>query len=338
MSFITQYVACSLLGPIASRPSPAATGLSPACRYYATDTGIEYVLSGGAWQVVGGGAPPASNLAAVLVAGNDSGPNSILLQPAQRLDTDVPGQLQLGTVNATSVVVGNATSPLGTDPMVLINQGGIQIAGSNAGVQYSTTKANRAQFRGNQFGPNAAAAGITGFKSRAAVIGNGPGGFVGVQDNDHLFRITAIGVAPDNASIPLAGLLTIQVPPGGSVAPNPWCSTELELQLVPLEGPGNGAKVMFKITSQGVPVLRESALPLGGRAAGTVVLGAGPTLIANPSVKAGTRITLTVQDGGTLVTGVVQVVARVLLTSFTIQSTVPGDAGAIVYWQLWEGV
>jgi hypothetical protein len=55
-------------------------------------------------------------------------------------------------------------------------------------------------------------------------------------------------------------------------------------------------------------------------------------------VKAGTRFTLTVQDGGTLATGNVQVVARVVGTSFTIASSVVTDAGAIVYWQLWEGV
>ena len=313
---------------------------------YARDLGIFYIRvagPGGAvpiWIILAGGPPFIPNLAAVLAVGNDSGPNGILLQPAQRLDTDAPGPLRLGTVNANAIWLGNATSPPGTDPLVLINQDGVQIAGSNAGVQYSTTRANRAQFRGNQFGPNNAAPGITGFKSRAAAIGNAPAGFVGVQAGDLLFRITAIGVAPDNVSIPLAGLVTIQVPPGGAVAGNPWCATELELQLVPLEGPVNGAKVMFKVTSQGVPVLRETALPGGGKAAGVAVLDAnGQLTIPNPNVKAATRVLLTVQDGGTLATGVVQVVARNVGVDFTIKSSAGVvDAGVHVYWQLWEGI
>jgi len=103
--------------------------------------------------------------------------------------------------------------------------------------------------------------------------------------------------------------------------------------------------VMFKITSQGVPVLRETDLPPvappvpNRRVAGLATLdGAGQLLILNPNVKAGTRFTLTVQDGGTLATGNIQVTARTVGTDFTIASSVVTDAGAIVYWQLWEGV
>jgi len=306
------------------------------------------VWNGGSWEAAAGGAPA---LSAVLSIGNTSGANDILLAPAQRLDTDVAGTLKLGLVNATGFELGNTTTPNpaplpGGDPMVLINQGGAQIGGSNAGIQYSTIRANRAQFRGNQFGGTAAGPGITGYKSRGAAIGDGVGvGKVGVIDGDLLFRITAIGVARNDSSIPLAALLSLQVPPGGSLPLSNYVASELELQLVPLEGPTNGATVMFKITSQGVPVLRETDLPPvappvpNRRVAGLATLdGAGQLLILNPNVKAGTRFTLTVQDGGTLATGNVQVVARVVGTSFTIASSVVTDAGAIVYWQLWEGV
>lgn len=287
----------------------------------------------------GGGATPT--LSGVLATGNTSGANDLLLAPAQKLDTDVAGDLNLGTVNATKIVLGNAVSLPGTDPLVLINQGGVQISGSNAGLQYSTTRANRAQFRGNQFGANNAGPGVTGYKSRGAAIGDGAGvGRVGVLDGDLLFRITAIGVARDNNTIPLAALLSLQVPVGGSLPASNYVATELELQLVPLEGPVNGAKVMFKITSQGVPVLRETALPGGGRAAGVAILdAAGQAVIANPSVKAGTRFVLTAQDGGALATGNIRVIARTVGVNFTVASSAgAADAGVQAYWQLWESI
>jgi hypothetical protein len=109
----------------------------------------------------GGG---ASSLAAVLAVGNDSGPNSILLAPGQSLDTDAAGQLHLGTGNATSAALGTALGVTSAFQL-FINQGGASIS-SNAGIQFSSTTANRAQLRVNQWGANAGVPGMTAFKSR----------------------------------------------------------------------------------------------------------------------------------------------------------------------------
>jgi len=278
----------------------------------------------------------ASGLSGVLGVGNTTGANDILITAGQALDAELSlGTLSLGTVNAKIVALGNNTAALADDdPIVVINQAGVSFL-SNAGMQFSSKRANRAQFRGNQFGANTAGAGATGFKSRGTNIGD----MASVVAGDLLYRITAIGVAADNASAPLAAFISLQVPTAG-VGAN-YVATELELQLVPLEGPINGAKVMFKITSQGVPVLRETALPAGGAAAGLAVLGAGGTItVANPSVQAGTRFVLTVQDGGAAPSGsLIYVSARVAGVSFTVTSIAgAGDAGVQVYWQLWEGV
>jgi len=68
-----------------------------------------------------------------------------------------------------------------------------------------------------------------------------------------------------------------------------------------------------------------------------VALGAGGVLlIPNSYVTAGTRFTLTVQDGGPAPVGSVYVAARTPGTDFTIQSTSPLDVGVKVYYQLWD--
>jgi len=285
--------------------------------------------------VSGGGAPMAATLAAVLAAGNVTGPNNILVTGGQAVDAVAAlGTLLLGTTNAFLIALGNnLAAAANDDPMLVINQGGATFI-SNAGIQYSTKRPNRAQTRFNQFGANTAGPGSTGFKSRGATIG----ALLSCVAGDLLYRITAIGIGADNASTPLAALLSLQIPTAG-VGAN-YVASEYELQLVPLEGPINGAKVMHKVTSQGVHVLRETALPAGGRAAGLATLdAAGQIVVANVSVLAGTRISLTVQDGGTLATGNVQVTARTAGLDFTIASSAgAADAGAIVYWQLWEGI
>ena len=128
-----------------------------------------------------------------------------------------------------------------------------QLHGSNAGMQYSTvfpgiaSAANRAQLRCNLYGANTGAPGVTGFKSRGATIGSLGGCIAG----DILWRMTAIGVAPDNASIPLAALLSIQVPANFVPAAQSWVPSELELQLKPLAGGTNDARISFKVTSEG---------------------------------------------------------------------------------------
>jgi hypothetical protein len=63
-------------------------------------------------------------------------------------------------------------------------------------------------------------------------------------------------------------------------------------------------------------------------------------LVIQPIVSATSRFVLTVQDGGTLASGNVQVTHRSVggfAPNFTITSSAgAADAGAIVYWQLWE--
>ena len=62
-------------------------------------------------------------------------------------------------------------------------------------------------------------------------------------------------------------------------------------------------------------------------------------LVLNPSVQVGSRFVLTVQDGGTVATGAIQVGSRAAGLGFVIKSSLgAADAGVIVYWQIWEGV
>jgi hypothetical protein len=133
---------------------------------------------------------------------------------------------------------------------------------SNAGVQVSSTVSNRAQFRSNQYGANAATPGITGFKSRGAVGVN-----AGCAAGDPLFTITAIGVAPDNASIPLAATTIIRIPSAFVPAAQNWVPSELLVELVPLAGPINGRRTVFQLTSEG-----ETQTLRGVRAGGPATL------------------------------------------------------------------
>jgi hypothetical protein len=226
--------------------------------------------------------------------------------------------------------------PFGTFGMVLIGQN-VKDHGSNAGIQYTTTVPNRAQLRTNQYGPVTAGPGMTGFKSRGPI--GGPD--VAVIDLDLLWRATAIGVAP-NLGIPLAGTISIQVPTGGAVGANAWCATEFEVALVALLGGSNARRSVFKVMSEGQLALRETTVApaIGSPSAGVAVLGAaGAVTVANANVAAGTRIVLAPQDGVPNVSGVVRPISRVVGTSFTIESTALAvDAGASIYWQLWEGI
>jgi len=79
--------------------------------------------------------------------------------------------------------------------------------GSNAGIQYSHTTANRGQIRMNQYGNNTGVPGITCFKSRGATIGS----TVSVSVGDVIGRITCIGISADNASLNLSSLLSFNV-------------------------------------------------------------------------------------------------------------------------------
>jgi hypothetical protein len=123
----------------------------------------------------------------------------------------------------------------------------VQLHGSNSRMQLSSIISNGSQYRANQYGANTGAPGISTFKSRGATVGS----LAGIIAGDVLFRATCVGVAPDNASIPLAAFITIQVPSGFVPAGQAWAPSEYELQLVPLAGPINSRRVVFKVGSEG---------------------------------------------------------------------------------------
>jgi len=205
--------------------------------------------------------------------------------------------------------------------------------GSSADMQVSSLVANAPQLRCNQYGANAGIPGLSTIKSRGATIGT----LVSVNPGDVLLRLTAVGVPADNTSIPLAGLVSINVPAGG-VGAN-YVATDFEIQLVPLTGPINGRKQAFLVDSEGILHVKEAG-PAGAptsHMAGLAVTGAGGTIVVpSVNVKATTKFTLTIQDGGAAPTNGLYVSARVIGTSFTIQMINPADVGVQVYYQLWE--
>ncbi|HTQ42473.1 MAG TPA: hypothetical protein VMI75_06910 [Polyangiaceae bacterium] len=119
--------------------------------------------------------------------------------------------------------------------------------GSASRFQLTSLVANGTQYRNNQYGNNGGAPGMSSFKSRGAAVGQ----LAGVLAGDPLQRFVAVGVAPDNASIPLASFITIQVPASFVPAGQNWVPSEYELQLVPLAGPINSRRVVFKVSSEG---------------------------------------------------------------------------------------
>jgi hypothetical protein len=143
---------------------------------------------------------------------------------------------------------------------------------SNAGIQASYTTANRAQFRGNQFGVNAAGAGVTGFKSRGASVG----ALAGCIASDLLWRATAIGVTPDNVNVPLAGTISIQVPASFVAVAQNYLPSEVEIATVPMAGPINGRRTAQLVTADG-----ETQTLRGVRAGGAATL---PTALGTGSL------------------------------------------------------
>jgi len=272
-----------------------------------------------------GGSTPG--LDAVLNVANIAATKSIRIAAAQAIDAALAaGVLNLGTVNAAAIGMGNPSG--GTSSFQLfINQGGASF-NSNAGLQLSSTVANRGSGRFNQFGANTGVPGVTGFKSRGANVGS----MLSCLAGDVLARMTAIGVTGNNVDIPLAGWLGIQVPTGG-VGAN-WLASEFEVRLTPLAGPINGHKQTFLVGSEGVLKVREAANCMAGVA---VLDGTGTIVVGNTNVSATTKFNLTAQDGGNPPTGVIYQSARVVGTSFTIKSAAgAADAGVQVYYQLWE--
>jgi hypothetical protein len=142
--------------------------------------------------------------------------------------------------------------------------------GSNARLQLSSLTANGAQFRSNQYGANTGTPGVASFKSRGTVIGaplGAPGS--GCIGGDILFGITAVGLTPNNLNIPLAALFRFLVPAGFVAAAQNFLPTECDVQLVPLAGPINGRRIVFKLTSEG-----ETQTLRGVRAGGSATLPA----------------------------------------------------------------
>jgi len=282
----------------------------------------------------------AVQLARVVVSGFVGGVGVVSMAASQEsgppvtgpIDTlaffDASGALTGSVVIATvDPVTGNILLGSAAATQLLFLSTGAAVNGSNAGAQLSSLTANRAAFRANQYGANAGVPGVVGFKSRSAAIG----GFASVVAGDVLWRATAIGVAADNVSVPLAGFISLVAasPLGGNFVP-----CDFILDLAPLAGPINVRKQALRIDSEGIFYVKESANTM----AGVAVLGAaGTVVVANTRVTATTKFNLTAQDGGSLLTGSLQQSARVAATSFTIRSTAgAADAGVRVYYQLFE--
>lgn len=200
---------------------------------------------------------------------------------------------------------------------------------SSADVQVSSLVANAPSVRLNQYNNNAGIPGISSLKSRGVTIGS----LVGVLPQDVLFRITAVGACNDGLSVPLAGLISLKVPNDPAAVGLTWVSTDFEVQLVPLNGPINGRKQAFLVDSEGILHVKESPNTMAGV---VTTDGTGTFVVNNTRVKATTKFTLTIQDGGNVPTNGVYVSARVPGVSFTIQMINPADIGVIVYYQLWE--
>lgn len=261
------------------------------------------------------------------------------VDPTKSLGFDVQGTTGTTTTLGTSQTVnrnfitpdisGTAlVSEVGTG-MVYVNST-TQQHGSNAGLQFNSTVANRAQFRGNQYGVNGGVPGITGFKSRGITIGS----LAPVQVGDVIFRATAIGVT-DNLNIPLSGLLSINV--ASVPAGQGYLGTNFEVDLTSEDGPGNGHRVVYRLDGEGRIHLLETTSPGSHTTvpSDVVTLGAGGTItIANSKIPANGRVILTVQPAQAPL-GTVWVSNITAGVSFTISSTNAADAGVNVYYQVY---
>jgi hypothetical protein len=202
--------------------------------------------------------------------------------------------------------------------------------GSNAGLQYNSLIANRAQVRLNQYGANNAGGGFTTFKSRGLVIGAPLALGDGVLVGDIITGITGIAVTGSGLLIPLA--YTQRVTAVEVTAGNVAC--DWEISVCPIGGATNSIRKVFAVTSEGIQRVRESVNSMAGLA---VLDATGNLVVPNTNIKATSRFLLTVQDGGVAPTGNVYVSARVVGTSFTITSNAGiADAGVQVYYQIYE--
>lgn len=213
--------------------SASLTPITPTAGSALVGNGVSFVLT----------PVTTASLSSVLATGNVSGANNILMTTGQQIDAASAGAvLNIGNTNASALGIGNPSGGLSAF-QIFINQGGASFS-SNAGVQLSSTTANRAAFRANQFGANTGVPGVVGFKSRGTNVAD----LASVADGDILWRATAIGVTGNNLNVPLAGFLSIEVPTGGT---NPtWVASDFTVSLVPLAGPINSIRTVFKVTSE----------------------------------------------------------------------------------------
>jgi len=230
---------------------------------------------------------------------------------------DVDGTLLVAQPITHQVFLGGTTSAL---------------HGSNAGVQQSSRSANRAQMRLNQYGNHTGTPGITTFKSRSPILGH----LAPVKSGDVLFRNTAIGVAGD-LTMPASGLISINVPTSTTSVQN-HIATEYELQLVSQDGPANGLRPVFKISSEGVPQLLETT-SAGSHTtvpSGVATLNAsGNSIVLHNKIPSNARIMLTVQPTKAP-TGTMYISHITTGSSFEISSTAGAqDAGVVVYYQMY---
>lgn len=148
-----------------------------------------------------------------------------------------------GACVAMQAQLGGAPNITGQYFMGMSQAGAVptgQLHGSNAGLQYSSDRANRAQNRYNQYGANTGAPGVTTFKSRGAF-----GLTASVIADDILGRWTCIGVSADNASLNLAAFFTFyaQGTPTAAFVP---CRAEVELTTL-----AGVRELSMRLTSEG---------------------------------------------------------------------------------------
>lgn len=139
--------------------------------------------------------------------------------------------------------------------------------GSNAGIQYSSLIANRAQLRANAYGAHAGVAGITGFKSRGLTIG----ALAPIIAGDIMFRATAIGVS-GALSLNLAGLVSLQAAIVGAA----FVSTDLEVALATST---TGTRVDWTFQGETGDLIGSVANALVRENIGGALVGLGPTVV-----------------------------------------------------------
>jgi hypothetical protein len=180
--------------------------------------------------------------------------------------------------------------------------GGTVQPASNAGIQFATTVANRAQFRGNQFGANNAGAGLTTFKSRGPINGTQPYTGGGLLAGDVMGSWTVIGVAPNDNDIPLAASLQFLIPSSFVPAGQNYVPSEMVVGLVALAGPINSKRNVFRLTSEGVAETLRGVRAGGAATAPTALqtgaLWSSGTGDPNGSVTGSPGDLFSRQDGG----------------------------------------